>query len=178
MADDDLSWLTQDEKTALTALLRRAIADDRYPVSPRNRHAAGHSGEAHATETGAVPVVALGAWWLWLAAAAAAGRPDAADLLISNQVSKGFEQLGNDKLVVWLGGIYALEGVMNMSEQYHQPALEVMSGFVRDGTRNEMGEGPPAAENGRLPDRAPCPGVTCYRRMKVSGRRPARAAPP
>jgi hypothetical protein len=26
---------TQDEKTALTALLRRTIADDRYPLSPR-----------------------------------------------------------------------------------------------------------------------------------------------
>jgi hypothetical protein len=35
MADDDLSRLTQDEKTALTALLRRTIADDRYPLSPR-----------------------------------------------------------------------------------------------------------------------------------------------
>ena len=35
MADDDLSRLTQDEKTALTALLKRTIADDRYPLSPR-----------------------------------------------------------------------------------------------------------------------------------------------
>lgn len=34
------------------------------------------------------------------------------DLLISNQVSRGFEQLGNEKsMVVRLGGIYALEGV-------------------------------------------------------------------
>ena len=42
------------------------------------------------------------------------------DLLISNQVSKGFEQLGNkDAVVVRLGGIYALEGVMNNSDQYH-----------------------------------------------------------
>jgi hypothetical protein len=39
------------------------------------------------------------------------------DLLISNQVSKGFEQLGNkDAVVVRLGGIYALEGVMNNSD--------------------------------------------------------------
>jgi uncharacterized iron-regulated membrane protein len=37
------------------------------------------------------------------------------ELLISNQVSKGFEQLGSDKVVVRLGGIYALEGVMNTS---------------------------------------------------------------
>jgi hypothetical protein len=35
MADDDLSRLTQDEKTALAALLKRTIADDRYPLSPR-----------------------------------------------------------------------------------------------------------------------------------------------
>jgi hypothetical protein len=35
MADDALSRLTQDEKTALTALLRRTIDDDRYPLSPR-----------------------------------------------------------------------------------------------------------------------------------------------
>jgi hypothetical protein len=35
MADDDLSRLTQDEKTPLTALLKRTIADDRYPLSPR-----------------------------------------------------------------------------------------------------------------------------------------------
>ena len=38
------------------------------------------------------------------------------DLLISNQVSKGFEQLGSNNVVVRLGGIYALEGGMNGSE--------------------------------------------------------------
>ena len=68
------------------------------------------------------------------------------DLLISNQVSKGFEQLGSDKLVVRLGGIYALEGVMNTSEQYHQPVLEALCAFVRDGTRTNTGEGPPATD--------------------------------
>jgi hypothetical protein len=35
------------------------------------------------------------------------------DLLVSNQVSKGFEQLGSEKIVIRLGGIYALEGAMN-----------------------------------------------------------------
>jgi uncharacterized protein YjbI with pentapeptide repeats len=68
------------------------------------------------------------------------------DLLISNQVAKGFEQLGSDKTVVRLGGIYALEGVMNNSEQYHQPVLEALSAFVRDGTRTETGDGPPATD--------------------------------
>jgi uncharacterized iron-regulated membrane protein len=46
------------------------------------------------------------------------------DLLISNQVSKGFEQLGSEKVVVRLGGIYALEGVMNNSDQYYRLCLK------------------------------------------------------
>jgi hypothetical protein len=61
------------------------------------------------------------------------------ELLITNQVGKGFEQLGSDKEVVRLGGIYALEGVMNTSEQ-------ALSAFVRDNTRNEKGDGPPATD--------------------------------
>ena len=35
MADDGLSQLTDDEKTALLVLLKRTINDDRYPLSPR-----------------------------------------------------------------------------------------------------------------------------------------------
>ena len=57
--------------------------------------------------------------------------------VISQQVSKGFEQLGSDKLVVRLGGIYALEGVMNTSQQYHQPVLEALCAFVRENTLRE-----------------------------------------
>jgi uncharacterized protein YjbI with pentapeptide repeats len=56
------------------------------------------------------------------------------DLLISNQVSKGFEQFGSDKLVIRLGGIYALEGVMNTSEQYRVAVLEALCAFVRNST--------------------------------------------
>jgi uncharacterized protein YjbI with pentapeptide repeats len=68
------------------------------------------------------------------------------DLLISNQVAKGFEQLGSEKVVVRLGGIYALEGVMNTSDQYHKPVFEALCAFVRDGTKNETGDGPPATD--------------------------------
>jgi hypothetical protein len=56
------------------------------------------------------------------------------DLLISNQVSKGFEQLASDKIAMRLGGIYALEGVMNTSEQYHEPVLEGLCAVVREST--------------------------------------------
>jgi hypothetical protein len=71
------------------------------------------------------------------------------DLLISNQVSKGFDQLGqggDDKVAVRLGGIYALEGVMNTSEQYHQPVLEALCAFVRDYTKNKAEDAPPATD--------------------------------
>jgi hypothetical protein len=61
------------------------------------------------------------------------------------KVAKGFEQLGSDKPVVQLGGIYALEGVMNNS-QYRRPVLEALSAFVRDGTRSYTGDGPPATD--------------------------------
>jgi hypothetical protein len=52
------------------------------------------------------------------------------DLLISNQVAKGFEQLASDNVTMRLGGIYALEGVMNTSTDYHQPVLEALCAFV------------------------------------------------
>jgi uncharacterized protein YjbI with pentapeptide repeats len=58
------------------------------------------------------------------------------DLLISNQMSKGFEQLAGAKIEMRLGGIYALQSVMNdkTSPQYHQPVLEALCAFVRERT--------------------------------------------
>src|SRR6516164_7132586 len=59
------------------------------------------------------------------------------DLLISNQVSKGFEQLAGNKIAMRLGGIYALENVMNDKaslQQYHGPVLEALCAFVREST--------------------------------------------
>jgi uncharacterized protein YjbI with pentapeptide repeats len=58
------------------------------------------------------------------------------DLLISNQVLKSFEQLGSKETATRLGGIYGLEGVMNTSEQYHQPVLEALCAFVRESTKD------------------------------------------
>jgi hypothetical protein len=59
------------------------------------------------------------------------------DLLISNQVSKGFEQLTGKEMIMRLGGIYALEGVMNTSPEYHGLVLEALCAFVRDGTEGK-----------------------------------------
>jgi uncharacterized protein YjbI with pentapeptide repeats len=68
-------------------------------------------------------------------------RQASQDLLISNQIAKGFEQLGSDKIEVRLGGIYALEGIMNTpnrsissSPDYRQPVLEALCAFVREHT--------------------------------------------
>jgi hypothetical protein len=65
------------------------------------------------------------------------------DLLISNQVSKGFEDLGKPgNAMTQLGGIYVLEGVMNTSKQYHRPVLEALCAFVRDGTKGKVSDRP------------------------------------
>jgi uncharacterized protein YjbI with pentapeptide repeats len=68
------------------------------------------------------------------------------DLLISNQVSKGFEQLAGDKTAMRLGGVYALEGVMNTAPEYHRSVLEALCAFVRDSTKNETGKDSPASD--------------------------------
>jgi len=78
--------------------------------------------------------------------AAESGRKTSQDLLISNQVAKSFEQLAGEKIAMRLGGIYALEGVMNSSDEYRLPVLEALCAFARDGTREQTGEGPPAAD--------------------------------
>jgi uncharacterized protein YjbI with pentapeptide repeats len=70
------------------------------------------------------------------------------DLLISNQVAKGFELLGNkDKQIQQrLGGIYALEGVMNTSREYYQPVLEALCAFVREETKAKSDKDAPASD--------------------------------
>ena len=69
------------------------------------------------------------------------------DLLISNQVSKGFEQLASDKMAMRLGGINALEGVMNTSDQYHRAVVEALCAFIRENTTVKTGsENEPAID--------------------------------
>jgi uncharacterized protein YjbI with pentapeptide repeats len=72
-------------------------------------------------------------------------------MLIGQQVSKGFEQLGSDKITIRLGGIYALEGVMNNSEQYQQPVLNALCAFVREGNKSVVTTAKPATEVPPLP---------------------------
>src|SRR5262249_19691559 len=59
-----------------------------------------------------------------------------------------FEQLSGEKIEMRLGGIYALEGVMNdkTSPQYHQPVLEALCAFVREKTKEKTLPEKPATE--------------------------------
>ena len=116
--------------------------------------------------------------------AAEVSRKASQDLLISNQVAKGFEQLASDKVAMRLGGIYGLEGVMNASEQYHQPALEGLCAFVRDGTRPSdreavrFGHGPVSAAEVldlQLPPE-PCEVVGRHRIDGTAGDPPAKSS--
>ena len=59
LAAEDLSLLTDDEKRALVALLKRTIDADRYPLFAANRPAAGYPREAGAAPTGAPAAAAL-----------------------------------------------------------------------------------------------------------------------
>jgi hypothetical protein len=51
---------------------------------------------------------------------------------LTERYTKAIEQLGNDKLDVRLGGIYALERIAVDSERDHPTVVEVLSAFVRE----------------------------------------------
>jgi membrane protein implicated in regulation of membrane protease activity len=51
---------------------------------------------------------------------------------ITERYTKAIEQLGNGKLDVRLGGIYALERIANDSKRDHSTVVEVLSAFVRE----------------------------------------------
>ena len=104
------------------------------------------------------------------------------DLLISNQVSKGFEQLASDKIEMRLGGLYALEGVMNTSEQYHGPVLEALCAFVRDHTIGKtVSEKQPATDIQAaltvIGRRAEGPGTLDLDNVSIARRQPERRQP-
>jgi hypothetical protein len=67
--------------------------------------------------------------------------------VISQQISKGFELLGEkDNPIKRLGGIYALEGVMNDSGEYHEAIVEALCAFVRENTKAVSNEAPPEVD--------------------------------
>ncbi len=51
---------------------------------------------------------------------------------ITDRFSKAIAQLGDDKLELRLGGIYALEGIAKESSDYHWPVMEVLTAYIRE----------------------------------------------
>jgi hypothetical protein len=71
-----------------------------------------------------------------------ASQKSSRDLLVSQQVSKGFEQLGSQEVVLRLGGIYALEGVIKVSPEYRRSIVEGLCAFVRERSRTQSSSSP------------------------------------
>jgi hypothetical protein len=100
----------------------------------------------------------------------AAQQKIASDQIAAQMVAKGFEQLANkDSVVMRLGGIYALEGVMNTSPQYHQPVLEALCAFVRDSTTPQQRNGAAGVTNNGPPTDIQAALTVIGRRKQGSG---------
>jgi uncharacterized protein YjbI with pentapeptide repeats len=51
---------------------------------------------------------------------------------VTERFTKAIEQLGNDKLDVRLGAIYALEQIARDSEELHWPIMQVLTAYLRE----------------------------------------------
>ena len=56
---------------------------------------------------------------------------------LTDRFSKAIDQLGDERLDVRLGGIYALERIARDSERDHGPVMEVLTAYVRRYKRSE-----------------------------------------
>jgi hypothetical protein len=61
-----------------------------------------------------------------------ASEERAREAQVTDRYTKAVEQLGNEKLDVRLGGIYALERLMVDSERDHPTTIEVLAAFLRE----------------------------------------------
>jgi uncharacterized protein YjbI with pentapeptide repeats len=59
---------------------------------------------------------------------------------VTDRYTKAIDQLGNDKLDVRIGGIYALERIARDSPRDHPTVIEVLAAFVRDHSHEQWPE--------------------------------------
>ncbi len=57
---------------------------------------------------------------------------------ITERFTKAIAQLGDDKMAIRLGGIYALERIAKDSEKDHGPIMEVLTAYVRENAPVQM----------------------------------------
>jgi hypothetical protein len=65
---------------------------------------------------------------------------------VTDRYTKAITQLGDEKLDVRIGGIYALERVARDSARDHPPVMEVLTAFIREHSREQ---GPPSGPGGQ-----------------------------
>ena len=58
---------------------------------------------------------------------------------ITERFTRAVEQLGNDKIEIRLGGIYALERISNESEKDYWPIMEILTAYVRNNSPIKTG---------------------------------------
>jgi len=57
---------------------------------------------------------------------------------ITERFTRAIEQLGNEKLEIRLGGIYALERIANESEKDYWPIKKILAAYIRDKSPREV----------------------------------------
>jgi hypothetical protein len=88
---------------------------------------------------------------------------------ITDRYTKAIGQLGDDKLEIRLGGIYALERIAVDSERDHSTIVEVLSAYIR-----ERRPYPPVPADEPLPEPIPTVGTDVKAALTVLGRLPRR----
>jgi Pentapeptide repeats (8 copies) len=103
---------------------------------------------------------------------------------ITERYTKAIEQLGDQELAVRLGGIYALEQLArHFPEREHPTVVEVLSAFVRDGSRRQSARPDEAAERTHsaapeIDTEQPQPATDVQAALTVLGRLPQRSGVP
>jgi Pentapeptide repeats (8 copies) len=82
---------------------------------------------------------------------------------ITERFTRAVEQLGDKKLDIRLGGIYALERIARDSKTHYEPVIEVLTAFLREHT--------PAPALSEPPSEAPTPRADVQAAATVIGRR-------
>ena len=86
---------------------------------------------------------------------------------ITDRFTKAIAQLGDDKMAIRLGGIYALERIAKDSEKDHGPIMEVLTAYVRENA-TKQGEYAEKAAQGPTTDIQAI--LTVIRRRETTGK--------
>ncbi|MBI3301769.1 MAG: pentapeptide repeat-containing protein [Deltaproteobacteria bacterium] len=90
---------------------------------------------------------------------------------ITERFTRAVDQLGNEKLEVRLGGIYALERIARDSEKDHWPIMEVLTAYVRENAPWKEAQPPQPSKPPQTPSPESKPDTDIQAILTVLGRR-------